>query len=207
MWIAWNYQDTDLKWPLSFEQKVELFYQQALGWQLHIAELVANGGTCFGEQGSQNGRVVSPIRHSGFAVLQICFSYFETIGRYTGQGGGSADAFRKGVLEVFPSLSAANPDLVTAFVEVLYGQGRCGLYHNTRTARVGLGQPKSGPIAYDPRNRRVTVSPERLPGALKAHLERFRGELLDKKNSAVRAAFEVQFDSDDTAKTTDKLAK
>jgi hypothetical protein len=53
MWTTWEHQDTDLTWPLTFEQKVALFYEQALGWQLHIADLVANGGTALGEKGNR----------------------------------------------------------------------------------------------------------------------------------------------------------
>ncbi|MGH9380206.1 MAG: hypothetical protein ACRD2Z_06295 [Thermoanaerobaculia bacterium] len=75
---------------MNFDQKVDLFYEQALGWQLHLAELVANGGTAFGEEGNREGKVVSSIRHSGFAVLQICLSYFETIGYYTGEQSGTS---------------------------------------------------------------------------------------------------------------------
>jgi hypothetical protein len=200
MWITWNYQDTDLSWPLTFEQKVDLFYEQALGWQLHIADLVANGGTAFGEQGQRKGKQVCSIRHSGFAVLQICLSYFETIGYYTGEGAGSKAAFRKGVAEVFPNLATADPSVAKAFVDSLYQDARCGLYHNLRTARVVLGWPPGqDAVAYDPQNQRVVVNPERLPRVLKAHLERFRQALLDQKNQALRAAFETRFDHDSGA--------
>jgi hypothetical protein len=90
MWITWKHEDSALSTVLTLEQKVDLFCEQSLGWQLHIADLVANGGTAFGENGDRNGNAVSAIRHSGFAVLQICFSYFETIGYYTGKSGSAA---------------------------------------------------------------------------------------------------------------------
>jgi len=170
MWITWKHQDTDLSWPLTFEQKVDLFYEQALGWQLHIADLVANGGITFGE-----GKTVSSIRHSGFAVLQICLSYFETIGHYAGKPNGSEAAFRVGVLEVFPHLAKEKTAV--------------------RTARVELGQPPEA-VAYDPRSRRIVISPERLPRVLKAHLERFRTALMDTRNRELRARFEERFDKD-----------
>lgn len=197
MWITWNYQDTDLSWPLTFEQKVDLFYQRALGWQLHIADMVANGGTAFGEEGRREGKVVSPIRHSGFAVLQICLSYFETIGHYTGKHSGSEDAFCKGLHAVFPDLAKAEPALAKEFAKSFYKDARCGLYHNTQTARVALGQPSGGAaIAYDLKHRRVIVSPERLPRMLKDHVERFRHALLEQQNKRLRAAFEAEFDRD-----------
>src|SRR5262245_65277742 len=111
MWITWKHQDSQLRWPLTFEKKVELFYEQTLGWQLHIADLVANGGTAFGEEGRREGNVSCAIRHSGFAVLQICLSYFETIGYYTDTPKGSKEAFRLGVAKVFPNLAAADPNI------------------------------------------------------------------------------------------------
>src|SRR5688500_2766267 len=91
MWISWKHHSSDYPEPLTFEQKVEVFYEQTLGWQLHIADLIANGGTTFGETEVRGGRravssdgyEVSPIRHSGFAVLHICLSYFELIGSLT----------------------------------------------------------------------------------------------------------------------------
>jgi len=197
MWISWKHDDATLPKRLTFDQKVDLFCEQALGWQLHIADLVANGGTAFGENGDRNGKTVSAIRHSGFAVLQICLSYFETIGYYTGTSSGSEAAFRKGVLQVFPDLATANQDLVEAFTKTLYKDARCGLYHNVRTARVGLGFPAGdSPIAYIAKSRVVVLNPERLPKALKAHLERFRRDLLDSNNKDLRKTFERRFDED-----------
>jgi hypothetical protein len=195
MWVTWKHNDINLSWPLEFDLKVDLFYEQALGWQLHIADLVANGGTAFGEDGEREGQPVTSIRHSGFAVLQICLSYFETIGYYTSDPTGSKEAFRKGVIEVFPKLADVDPNLATDFADTLYRHARCGLYHNVRTARVGLGWPPgSGAVAYQ--DGCVVVNPERLPKVLKAHLERFRDELLDEKNGKLREAFERQFDRD-----------
>jgi hypothetical protein len=197
MWITWKHQDSQLSWPLTFEQKVELFHEQTLGWQLHIADLVANGGTAFGEEGRREGNAACAIRHSGFAVLQICLSYFETIGYYTGTPTGSKAAFGAGVANVFPDLADAAPSIAGAFIEALYQDARCGLYHNVRTARVGLGWPPGeSPAAYDSGSGRVVVNPERLPKALKAHLEKFRLALLDENNRALRECFEKRFDQD-----------
>lgn len=195
MWITWKHNDTDLPRPLPFDFKVDLFYEQALGWQLHIADLMANGGTAFGEEGSRQGQPVSPIRHSGFAVLQVCLSYFETIGYYTGKPEGSKAAFLKGVAEVFPDRAGADPNFALSFAESLYHDARCGLYHNVRTARVGLGwPPELDAVAYQ--DGRVVVNPERLPKVLKAHLERFRTALLDENNLQLRQVFERRFNRD-----------
>ena len=71
MWITWKHQDSQLSWPLTFEQKVDLFYEQTLGWQLHIADLVANGGTAFGEDGRREGNAACAIRYSGLAAWYL----------------------------------------------------------------------------------------------------------------------------------------
>src|SRR6266404_107055 len=148
MQVTWKHRDTDFQHPLSFEDKVEVFYQQALGWQLHMADLMANGG-----QPLDGGNEIPRIIHSGFAVLQICPSHFETAGHYELEDLGprqSKKYFKAGVCSVFPHLLASD-ERVEGLLETLYEGARCGLYHNSRTmAGVGLGQPPDGsPIAYD----------------------------------------------------------
>jgi hypothetical protein len=195
MWITWMQQDSELSWPPLFEQKVEIFYQRALGWQLHVADLLANGGQALGESFS-----VQPLRHSGFAVLQICLSYFETIGQYEQRKPStkkSTEYFKEGVRSVFPQLLARHGKHVEGLLTKLYKGARCGLYHNSMTMPgVGLGQPSDGtPIAFDPSANRLAISPERLTTALKNHLEQYRTQLLDPKNTNLRLKFEERFDS------------
>jgi hypothetical protein len=104
MWITWKHRDSDFSWPPPFEEKVEIFYHRTLGWQLHIADLLANGGQPLGES-----TTVQHLRHSGFAVLQICLSYFETIGQYEQEKLAtktSTEYFKEGVRSIFPQLLA-----------------------------------------------------------------------------------------------------
>lgn len=104
MWITWRHQDADFAGALTFDQKVEVFYEQTLGWQLHIADLIANGGPTFGEN-----HEVPSVRHSGFAVLHICLSYFELIGSLvTSPGQTPTAAFKAGVRHVLPGLVSAS---------------------------------------------------------------------------------------------------
>lgn len=64
--MSWKQLKSGYPNPLTFEQKVEVFYEQTLSWQLHIADLVANGGPTFGEVNpAQVGYPVRNIRHSG----------------------------------------------------------------------------------------------------------------------------------------------
>jgi hypothetical protein len=191
MKVSWKHQDADLPTTLNFEQKVQLFYEQTFGWQLHIADLIANGGVPL-----PGGEAIQRIEHSGFAVLQICLSYFELIGSlYAAKGESDTGKFKTGVLHVFPDLSDDSAES-RELLKRLHEGARCGLYHEGRIRpKIGLGQPPDGAvIAIDSSNGTVAVSPERLPRALKAHLENFRSQLLDPANSALRTAFERRFD-------------
>jgi hypothetical protein len=191
--IAWNIRDTDISWPLTIEKKVDIFYQQVLGWQLHVADLMVNGGNSLG-----GDIAIQPVPHSGFAVLQVCLSYFETIGKYRALGSGSGDSFKAGAREVLPELRLLPDKVDEKLLSTLYKGARCGLYHNSRTTRgVGLGQPPSGEaIVYDPDAQVLVINPHRLPGTLKRHLESYRAELLDSKNTDARKRFQCQFDKD-----------
>src|SRR5216683_7631466 len=136
MWITWTHNDANLSWPLTFEKKVEIFYERALGWQLHIADLVANGGQPLGAACS-----VKRLEHSDFAVLQICLSYFETVGHYLrpnppapkrkGPKIKGGYFFKEGVRAVLPQLLASYGEAVEELLDQLYGGARNGLYHNS----------------------------------------------------------------------------
>lgn len=193
MWITWKQRLSELSWPPPFEEKVEIFYQRTLGWQLHIADLLANGGQPFEESFS-----VQPLRHSGFAVLQICLSYFETIGQYEQKKPTtktSTEYFREGVRSVFPQLRARHGKDVERLLTRLYKGARCGLYHNSMTMPgIGLGPPSGDvPITYDARTNELAINPESLPRALKNHLEQFRARLLNPGNFDLRQNFERRF--------------
>jgi len=203
MWITWRHRDTDITWPPpTIEEKVEIFYERALGWQLHIADLVANGGHPLGTACS-----VNRLEHSDFAVLQICLSYFETVGHYQGppkppDGKTKKEKegyfFKEGVRAVFPRLLADCGEAVEGLLDRLYVGARCGLYHNSLTVPgVGVGKPPGdAPIAYDPDSRCLAISTKRLTGALKRHLEEFRTQLLDRGNVELRHNFERRFNED-----------
>ncbi len=74
MWVSYKHQHTEFTGSLSIEKKVELFYAQTLGWQLHIADMIANSGTTLEAPGGRPSYHVDAIEHSGFAVLHICLT-------------------------------------------------------------------------------------------------------------------------------------
>ncbi len=197
MWISWKHEHTDFTSPLTFEQKVDVFYEQTLGWQLHVADLLANGGTTFGDfKPGHGGHDVTCIRHSGFAVLHICLSYIELVGSLERtRRESSAKTFEMG-LRAVPGLIESS-QMTSRVAKRLYEGARCGLYHEGRTRPgIGLGQPPNGyAIARDTKTDSIAFSPERLPRVLKAHLEQLRRELLNPVNAQLRQRFRRRFDS------------
>lgn len=197
MWITWKHETQDFPAQLSFEDKVEIFYEQTLGWHLHIADLVANGGTTFGEfKAGKPGYTVRPIRHSGFAVVHLCLSYLELVGSLESPKPlRPTKAFIAGVKSMPALIDVAT--VSNRALSKLYDRARCGLYHEGRTrAGVGLGFPPDGrPMAYHSSNDLFNVNPERLPPVLKAHLAQLRTRLLDPTNTSLRQRFEQRFDA------------
>jgi hypothetical protein len=195
MWISWTHRDSDFSRPLTFEQKVDVFYEQTLGWQLHIADLMANGGRDYGEAGNREGPEVSRFRHSGFAVLQVCVSFFELVGSLVGPAGTASNAdFRAGVEAILgPVPDSPEGD---AFLRSLYKRVRCGLYHDGRMrGGTGLGIIGGPPTAFDPRSNQLVVDPHDLPRVMKRYLEDVRRRLLDPQNVELRRRFRERFDS------------
>jgi hypothetical protein len=62
-WITPYHTDADFNWPLSPDDKVTIFYERTMGWQLGIADLCKD------------------IPLSGYAILHIVLSYFEMIAK------------------------------------------------------------------------------------------------------------------------------
>ncbi len=190
MMITWKHADTDFSYPWTLDTKIVVFNERTLGWQIQIAELIANGGTHL------NGTVVARIPDSGFAVLQICLSYFETIGKYVAgyarPRGMSPDYFKEGVKVVFPHLGACGLDPT---LDKLYEGARCGLYHGSMTC---LGIAVSGnaadAIIHDAVSGNLTLNPHKLPAALNAHLSEYVRKLKDPSQVLLRTNFEKRFD-------------
>ena len=194
MWITWKHEHKDFSWPLSFEDKVEIFCERIYGWQLNIADVCSNGG----DVGTDNN--YPPVLHSGFAVLSIVLSYFETIAKYEAgfiKNGRSKHFFRKDVYAVFPNLHGEEEEPVDGLLEKLYQGARCGLYHASKTAPgIALGQVGQASMAFSPKGQELIINPHLLPKALKEHLAKYRRRLLNQRNMDLRSKFERRFDVD-----------
>lgn len=174
--------------PVPLAKKVELFQSRIRGWQLEVADECANG---------INGLPADP--HAGFAVLHLCLSYFETIGKYEAGNMGDSDSkkyFKLGLMSVFPNLKRRRPELFEKRAEFLYKAGRCGLYHASQASNgILLGPPPSA-LRFAPKRNYVQVNPSLLPSVLKQHLATYCQRLLRPANKILRLNFERRFDHD-----------
>jgi len=188
--ISYRQASSDFPDNPTVDEKIDLFRDQTLGWQLAPADACINGVRRLGLlDGGPEG-----IRHSGYAVLAIVFSYFEMIGKLRAgfaKAGKSEYYFREGLLNVFPDLEAAGPEVQEDIVKILYRSGRCGLYH---VGKVGGGMPISGgwpcALQYDYRYRKVCINPHRLVPKLVDHLDLYVRELKDPGKEQLRGNFE-----------------
>lgn len=191
-WITPCSQDTDFCRPLKFEDKVRIFKERTLGWQIDIAEACINGRT------GCDGAPLGPIKHSGYAVLQIVLSYFEMIAKLKDgfvRPSQSQSYFRAGVRDVFPALASHDATVVDDVLSILYGSARCGLYHagmtEGRVVLLGEGLPA---LTYDQHRRRLIVNPHNLVPVLRQHLLAYVNDLKDPAKVELRENFERRFD-------------
>lgn len=194
-WVTWRRTSTDLPKPLTFTDKVELFRERIWGWQLYPAHLIAQGGT------AHDGRTrVQPIPHAGFSVLQICSSYFETIGKYASgyaKTGESRKHFTTGLERVFPLLREMPPAVRDAVAKLFYEDVRCGLYHVAFGCRhVILSAQYRRSVALHEGNGVLLLNPHVLPVDLMSHLDGFCAEVLQHEHEQLGRNFERRFDFD-----------
>jgi len=201
IWLSPSYQDTDFPIPHTLETKITLFEDRVFGWKLDIADQIINGD-----------QEKSSIRHSGFAVLDIVFSYFEMIAKYEDgfTGRKSGKYFKQGVYSVFPEFkhgsSPTQPPLhplgkgassIDVVLDLMYDGIRCGLYHSGITnGKIFLTGEIRTPMAFESQNQMLIINPHLLVPKLKAHLRDYIVRLRDANNTDLRAKFEMRYDFD-----------
>ena len=207
MFISPSYQESDFPIPRSIDDKITIFEDRIFGWKLHIAEQLVNGTS--GPDGNQDR---SPIPHSGYAALDIVFSYFEMIAKYEdgfSNVGESKHFFKEGVYSVFPNMSnyqvpASVPgvqgnvvSIIEYVLDLMYSGVRCGLYHSGSTSgRVVLSEGFDGPLVFDPQNISLGINHQLLVPKLKEHFTSYINSLRDEGNQELRSNFEARFDFD-----------
>jgi hypothetical protein len=189
---TWRHDASELDANSPIEKKIELFYDFVWGSQLHVADLMINGGKHHDGQ-----TVVTAIPHAAFGALFILVNYFEMIAHYhagTAAGKAPREWFYEGVRLVFPDdLNKQNRADADSLLDKLYVKVRCGLYHVGRT-RSGIGLwGKREPITYF-RSGQLFINPHALAGALKYHFHEYVERLKNPSETELRNAFESRFD-------------
>jgi hypothetical protein len=178
--ISPNFQDTDFPGNPSLEQKIDIFEDRVKGWQISIAQQCADN-----------------IDHSGFAVLSIVFSYFEMIAKiYDGYLGNyrSKEYFKRGFELVFPLVNTQNSQLKDKFLEKLYADVRCGLYHAGKTGyKIELSGDFTMPIAFVISSEKIQINPHLLVPVIQSHFESYILQLREKTNLQLLQNFEKRF--------------
>jgi hypothetical protein len=193
MWITWRHAADSFPQPWTLDNKIEIFYERFYGWQLNIANTIANGAI-----DTQTGKRLEAIPHSDFATLSVCMSYFEMIGKYEAGYTGerkSLKHFGNGLKSVFSEIASWRDEQQKKFIVGLYHRVRCGFYH------VPMTGPKEGVesgnycIAIND-NEDIFINPHRLPVRLLKHLGEYRDRLLHASQAKLRTNFERRFDKD-----------
>jgi hypothetical protein len=173
---------SDFDYPLSLNNKIEVFIARVNGWQIGPALDFRDNN----------------IPHRGFAQLLIVSSYFEMIGKYRGGFTGENSSykyFKEGLLYTFPEISPDENDLLKAF----YKSVRNGLYHVGMTkSNVILDDSVQGSFGYSHELNYIRISPDRFVEDIQIRFNIFTEELLNPKNVNLRENFEKRFDSDNS---------
>ncbi len=182
-WVSPTIKKSDLSFPLTIDEKIRVFEDRVIGWQLKI------GLQCY-----------HVVPHGGFGALYITLSYFELIQRYREGSIGHYQAgkkFRDGFLDFAKSIGYdGDPDYVTVR-DLLYEGARCGLYHVGMTSkRVFIGGKRPRMFDYDAAGSRLVIDADLLITAMIAHFQAYTAALRVPGNSALRSNFEKKFDHD-----------
>jgi hypothetical protein len=186
--VSPNIQKAALLFPLTLSDKINIFEDRVLGWQLNVAWELYYGPHA-------GPAPVQPlIKHNGFAVLYILLSYFEMIPKYE-KGDLSEDSgkwFKEGITAVFPEFKGHAAE--TSILSGMWKGARNGLYHSAMTkSRVFVSGEAAG-IDYDGVKKRLTINPGVVATRAIAHFEDYVTRLRDASNGVLRENFRKKFD-------------
>jgi hypothetical protein len=193
MWISPNHALEEFGGQLSLDNKITVFEDRTLGWQIDVADILING-----RSGVPALEDVPRNPHAGFAVLSILFSYFEMIAKledgFVGQGQ-YRTYFERGFGRVFPDLMQHPPTTAKGVLDKVYTGVRCGLYHVGITAPgVQLDGEYPCAVTFSEDGNALLVNPLLLPDVLRQHLKSYVSRLRDPANADLRRKFEARFD-------------
>jgi len=199
--VSPNFADSKLA-AGKIEDKIDVFEDQMNGWLLAHAHSLASPA-------------YPTSQHTGFAILTLVGSYFETIASYL-QGASSeyqsAKFFAYGFRAVFPEfetqvVAKGLPDVdaeLKRVADAYYKEIRCGLFHEamTRTGTVVVkGAEYTLQVAEHPitKKLRLEIDPFHLLNRVQAHFNKYVAALRDPSETAIRENFEREWDRRTTA--------
>jgi hypothetical protein len=192
MFTSPNYLLNRFQQPISIDDKITIFEDRVLGWKLYIANHLINGNP------TSDGIEPQPqINHSGYATMDIVFSYFEMIAKHeNGYANTSSSGryFKLGIYSVFPELKQHN-NVADQILNLLFVGVRCGLYHAGITqGRIEISAYYQYVLGFDPQNISISINPHLLVPKLIEHFRAYIISLRDIKNQNLRKNFEVCYD-------------
>jgi hypothetical protein len=180
--ISRRFTDSDFGGDPNLDQKIDIFEDRVMGWQIDIAEELHR----LIDDPSNHG---TTIQHAGFAILLVLFSYFEMITQYkrgTDSHGRSTDFITKGLEDVFPRKFNRNERRDIA--ELV----RNGLYHSTFTKKGVLLDGKY-PESLAIQGGVVLVNPHKMVDDIKSHFENYIADLRSRKDATEVSNFEDMY--------------
>jgi len=186
MWITPYHQKRDFKWPITIDDKIIIFSERTLGWQLYIAR------DC-----------LTRIENSEFAVLAVVMSYFEMIAKYRdgySQNEKSRQYFKKGILHVFSELintKVVSNNVADIITNILYVECRCGLYHSNFTnPSIIINATNNRAMLFDDKKKQLFINIRILVEIIIDNFNSYITELRNTANKELRRNFEKRFDYD-----------
>jgi hypothetical protein len=173
----------------SIDDLIDVFEDRLLHWTLEPAKQLIK------------------LEHGQVPAFCICLTYFEGIWAYLSGAttdGRSKASFISGFVEVF-SGGSIHPDTLRRIGALLYGDARCGFFHDglfrehIYFASLSRGEmlvtlPKvNGRIDERGEIQSVLVDSARFFARVETHFQRFVGRLRDVSNTGLRAQFADSF--------------
>ena len=177
-WVSPHFTEADKGSNPSDDDIIVVFADRVDGWQLAIAEELLRQ--------VEDPPAYPAMKHAGYALISVVFSYFEMIGqcvKATGSAPSPTADFVRGFRDVYPATAFTDPE-----IEVIYDRIRCGMFHNGYTKRgVYIDGDYTQTWDLDKANNVVKLNPHRLIRDLRAHFTSFVTRLENTANQRERA--------------------
>jgi hypothetical protein len=193
-WVSPRIKKADLPATLTLNDKISVFEDRVLGWQLDIAEQLYFGAPA--KRGKK--RLQVRIEHNGFAVLYILLSYFEMTPKYEA-GDLSEDSgiwFKRGIKSVFPELAGAGQAAETSILSAMWKGARNELYHSAMTKKRVFVSGDANCLDFDAAKKRLVVNPGAVARRTITHFNDYVARLRNPSNTTLRSNFEKKFNDE-----------